>query len=328
MLKSASNFIKMNLVTEGGSGGGPGNASAAPAGGSGSQAAPGDSNSQASAGNQAAPAGNPIINNSAPSGDFDWKSALPKELQEEPSLKLVRDINGLAKGYVNAQKLIGADKIVIPSKHATADDWKGVYQKLGLPADIKDYPLTIKEGVTIDKDFTESFKKTAFEAGVLPKQAQALADWFGDVNKASEEQMLTQYKQEQGKRLEALKTEWGAAFETKANHAKQVISELASPDLRTYLEDSGLATEPRLIQIFADIYSKFMKEDTAVGSRSNAQPVMTPKDADSEISKIMSQVGSHPYFIKDHPGHAAAVAEMQHLYKLRNPDKSPVDKTM
>ncbi len=87
----------------------------------------------------------------APQGD--WRTSLPDDLKNEPSLKLINDVSGLAKSYVSAQKLVGADKIPVPSKHATEEDWKNVYHKLGLPQDVKDYDVKVKEGISIDKEF-------------------------------------------------------------------------------------------------------------------------------------------------------------------------------
>ena len=35
-----------------------------------------------------------------------------------------KDVNGMAKGYMNAERMIGADKIAIPGKSATPDEWR------------------------------------------------------------------------------------------------------------------------------------------------------------------------------------------------------------
>ncbi len=262
----------------------------------------------------------------APQGD--WRTSLPDDLKNEPSLKLINDVSGLAKSYVSAQKLVGADKIPVPSKHATEEDWKNVYHKLGLPQDVKDYDVKVKEGISIDKEFNDRFKSTAHKAGILPKQAQALADWFGEENSKAETTVLAEFKKDQDLRMNALKEKWGAAADERIQGAKQLISELASPELVKYLNDSGLGGEPRVVEIFAELHNKYMKEAGEKGGRPNAEPVMTPKEAQSEINTVMSQVSTHPYFIKDHPNHKAAVAEMQHLYKMANPAKSAVDKTM
>ena len=58
-----------------------------------------------------------------PTQNTDWKASLSDEIRNEKSLENISDISSLAKGYVHAQKLVGADKIPVPNKHATEEDW-------------------------------------------------------------------------------------------------------------------------------------------------------------------------------------------------------------
>ena len=60
----------------------------------------------------------------------DWRSTIPEEIRGHKSLEHIQDVGALAKSYVNAQSMIGADKIAIPGKHATDDDWGEVYRRL------------------------------------------------------------------------------------------------------------------------------------------------------------------------------------------------------
>ena len=68
-----------------------------------------------------------------PHQETSFLSSLPEELQKEPSLQNFTNVGDMAKTLVHSQKMVGADKIAIPSKHATEEDWKQVYTKLGLP---------------------------------------------------------------------------------------------------------------------------------------------------------------------------------------------------
>ena len=52
----------------------------------------------------------------------DWRSQIDESYRDHPSLQHYSDINGLAKSHINAQKMIGADKIVLPGKHASQED--------------------------------------------------------------------------------------------------------------------------------------------------------------------------------------------------------------
>lgn len=63
----------------------------------------------------------------------NWRDTLPDELKMDASLLKFNDIPSLAKSYVNAQRLIGADKIALPGEHATDDEWSEVYDRLGRP---------------------------------------------------------------------------------------------------------------------------------------------------------------------------------------------------
>ena len=69
----------------------------------------------------------------------DWKSSLSDEIRSDKSLENIKDVEGLAKSYVHAQKLVGADKIPVPNKFATEKDWDAVYEKLGRPKDASGY---------------------------------------------------------------------------------------------------------------------------------------------------------------------------------------------
>ena len=44
-------------------------------------------------------------------GSSDWLDSIDEALKTEPSLSDIKDVNSLAKSYVHAQKMIGADKI-------------------------------------------------------------------------------------------------------------------------------------------------------------------------------------------------------------------------
>ena len=65
--------------------------------------------------------------------EANWKDALPEDVKQDPSMQAIQTVDNLAKSYVNAQKMIGADKIIVPNKYAEENEWKDVFTKLGLP---------------------------------------------------------------------------------------------------------------------------------------------------------------------------------------------------
>ena len=57
-----------------------------------------------------------------------WRAGLPDELRDSPSLEKFEasGVEGLARSYVNIERMIGGDKIVIP-KQGDKDGWEKVW---------------------------------------------------------------------------------------------------------------------------------------------------------------------------------------------------------
>ena len=65
---------------------------------------------------------------------------IPEELREHPSLAPIKDVGNLARSYVNAQRLIGSDKVPLPA-NPTDEDLDNIYSKLGRPEDASGYEI-------------------------------------------------------------------------------------------------------------------------------------------------------------------------------------------
>ena len=118
-----------------------------------------------------APAGTAQAGNETP-----WIDSLPTELKDDATLKTFKDVKSLAAAHVALKKHLGADKIALPGKHATPEDWKAVFTKLGVPEKLEDYKAEFKKDAVITDEFANDFRTKLHSLGVLPSQAQALAD--------------------------------------------------------------------------------------------------------------------------------------------------------
>lgn len=244
----------------------------------------------------------------------NWKMGLPSELREDSSLKSIVDVQGLAKSYINAQKLVGADKIPVPSKHATDEDWRGVYSKLGLPEDPKGYEF---KADGIKPETTEAFRAAAHKAGLLPKQAQGVIEWLGEHSKQVVEQAKQAHISKQSDEIKALKTEWGAAFDQKVSAAANIFKEFATQDDIKYIQESGLSNDTRLLKIFAKVADS-LKDHKIVGNQNSGEGMLTPDAAQEKIGSIFGNK-EHPYNIPSHPNHKSAVDEVQKLFSQAYP---------
>lgn len=254
----------------------------------------------------------------APAGNFEWpkewKQHLPAELREEGALKVIHDIPSLVKSFVHAQKQIGADKVVIPGKHATEDDWKAFYQKLGVPADAKEYNMDLGDKHGFQDSFLNAFKENAHKLGILPKQATELLKWY----KGFEGQNLQAKTQaEQTAKAEgfnALKQEWGAAFPEKGRMARLAVKELMNADQRKWLDESGMGDNPQMIRFLEKIGSMVLKEDVIRGEGQGGTGALAPAEASKKAREIIGN-HAHPYHNPEHPNHKAAVDEVNQLFQ-------------
>ena len=94
----------------------------------------------------------------------DWRAGLPEEIASHSAIQDISTIEDLAKATINAQKLVGADKIVLPGKEAEASAWDSVYNKLGRPEKAEEYSVP-EEGVS--QEIVDQFKKSFSVCNIL-----------------------------------------------------------------------------------------------------------------------------------------------------------------
>lgn len=298
-----------------GDAGGSGKGAGAGGGGSGgdkggSQGAGGDKSGDAGGG-----AGQVVI-------PQNWKEALPEELRGEASLTNVADVPTLVKNYINAQKMIGADKVAIPGKHASENDWREVQHKLGLPRDSKEYVVELEKDSKLDKDFFEKFKGKAYEFGVMPAQAKKMAEWFDKLNQEVLSDSDKSAKQNVINEMNGLKKEWGNNYDQNILRARAAVLEFADQNTQKFIKEAGLTTNPHFIKLMTKV-GETMSEDSLKRHVSSTTSVneLSPGQANEKIAEIKAN-SKHPYWNPEHENHLAAKKEMNQLFEWANPRKT------
>lgn len=240
-----------------------------------------------------------------------WRDTLPTEIRNDPSLAKYTDVPSLASAYISAAKMIGGDKIPIPGKHASDADWENVFNKLGRPESPDKYDLKLPENLKQDTALVKSYSEAMHKAGILPKQAQSVMDWWTNLSQQRtselQSQINTQLEQGQGK----LKQEWGQAADQKFKQAVAAVREYGGDEFSKLLSDTGLDKHPVMLKVMAKV-GENLKEDVIHGN-GTASLGVTPAEAKQAISAIQGNK-DHAYWHKEHPGHAGAMAEMQKLF--------------
>jgi hypothetical protein len=251
----------------------------------------------------------------------NWKEALPEEIRGEASLTNVPDVPTLVKNYINAQKMIGADKVAIPGKHASENDWKEVYYKLGLPRDSKEYNVELDPKTNLDKDFVETFKGKAHEIGLMPNQAKKMAEWFGKINTEVNAEADKQNRQAVINQMNGLKKEWGNDYEQNIIRARAAIMEFADDGMKKFIKDAGLTTNPAFIKLMTKVGETLSEDTLKSHSVSQNANELSPAQANEKIAEIKANA-KHPYWNPEHENHLAAKKEMNQLFEWANPRKT------
>jgi hypothetical protein len=246
----------------------------------------------------------------------NWRDALPEDLRGEESLKLVNDVNALAKSYVHAQKMMGADKIAVPSKHATPEDWKAVFNKIGLPSELDKYDVKLNENTALDEDFLNSFKEKAFNSNVLPHQAQEMMDWYNEKAAESVANQQKSYESAQEESIGSLRAEFGEAYDSKIQMANSTLIEIGGEELANKIIASNAANDPDVIRLLVKIGDAY-GDDSLRGDAKEGQTGMSPADAETEIQRLMLDPIYHD---KSHPGHVGMMNDMAKLFKAVSPE--------
>lgn len=255
----------------------------------------------------------------AVTAEFNFRDHIDESIRNDPSLSSYKDVTGMAKSLINAQKMIGADKIAIPGNWATEEDWSQVYSKLGRPDDATGYNIATND-IMQDND-VDWFKDVAHKVGLNTQQAETLFSEYTTLISDLQSQGVTDLTNLSNEREGELRKEWGNNFEARIDGANNVVSEFApegSGILDIELSDGSLLGDhPDFVRMTANV-AEFMSsklgEDTFSG-RDN-EPGMSAADVQVEMAKLTQQ--NSPYWIKDHPDHDAAVQEVMRLRRLLN----------
>jgi len=250
-----------------------------------------------------------------PQATTDWKASLSDEIRSDKSLENIKDIEGLAKSYVHAQKMVGSDKIPVPNKYATDKDWDAVYEKLGRPKSADGYKYDLPQDKQVDEASLKEFSNQAHKLGLLPTQANGVVKFYNEMTAKSIQDADSKALAARENSTKELKQEWGQAFDQKINQAATLAKSVGATELfDTNLADgTKLGDHPVMIKAFAELANK-MGEDTI--TQASGPAYLTPNQIEKQIGEL-TQVGS-AYWDKNHINHQAAVEEVLALREKKN----------
>lgn len=126
-----------------------------------------------------------------------------------------------------------------------------------------------EEGQELDKGALEVFEPIARELNLNNEQAQKLVDVYGSkIMPAINKQLAEGWQKQTEQWAETVKADKELGSTESIGAAQKAMDKFGSPELKQYLEESGLGNHPELIRIFAGV-GKAMSEDGLVTGNSN-----------------------------------------------------------
>ena len=251
----------------------------------------------------------------------DWKSSIPEDLQNEPSLADIKDVAGLAKGYVHAQHMIGADKVAIPSRESSQEELDAFYNKLGRPetADGYEAPTENMPEIPFDNELQTKFFEEAHRIGLNKQQAGVLIRWQAEQAQGGIEARTQESELALEKATDTMRKEFGKAYDEKLTLAKGAAQEFGGDELISLLDRTGLGNEPAVIRAFANI-GKAIANDEIIGGGGRQGFMMSPAEAKQQITNLKRDPNfMASYTDNGHVAHKESVAEMARLFELAHP---------
>ena len=246
-----------------------------------------------------------------------WKDSISETYRNDPNIEKFTEIDALAKSYINATKMIGQDKVVIPTNNSTEEHWDEVYAKLGRPESADKYALDAKsEVVNLDENAIKSFAEQSHKLGLNNKQAQGILEFYKNNMEGTAQQSKIDTETAQAQAEQQLRQEWGRDFEGKVKQAGALAKANINPEVLDMTLSNGtrLGDHPEIIKGFAKI-AGMMQEDKIVATESeNAQSV---SNIEEEISSIVNDRNG-PYWNKGHPDHDKMVQQVYTLREMLN----------
>ena len=250
-------------------------------------------------------------------GEFseNWYEQLGEDYKDNASLKNFTTVEGLAKSYLNTKSMVG--KKQTPGEFASDEDRAEFFKSLGKPDTSDGYEFSKPENVPEDMPYSEErdiwFGNIAHKYNLTKEQAQGMRNEWNEMQIESHNNASKEVDAEYDASTNALKEEWGNAYEDKVNLANKAVSTYSAAET---LQRLGLDNNPDLVKLFANIGAS-MSEDQLVTGKAITSDVMSPSEAKEKIAEI----NSNPAFTNpDHPMHKELIRKQASLFKMAYPE--------
>ena len=237
----------------------------------------------------------------------NWYDNLEPDYKNDPNVTKYKSLSEFAKGNRELSKMIGKDKLIVPTDKSTEEEVNEFYNKLGRPEEASKYTvpeIDIPDSLVTEDGGKEAFMNKAHELGLSDKQFSELYKMNAEMTNTRFQQEVTKAEQ-MGKVTETeLRKEFGAAYESKIDGAQKVINKFFQGK-EMHPAFAALSNDQGFVKAMSEV-AESLGEDVIAGT---SRSTKTPSEAQGEWNSIVA--GSHDmseaYFDDTNPEHTTTV---------------------
>ena len=243
----------------------------------------------------------------AENGGFpdNWKDNLPEDLKTEKCFENIHTLPSLLKSYAAAQKMIGANKVSIPSENSTQEEWDAFYKAAGRPDNAEAYSvdqIELPQGISLDDATMKSFRDFAFSHGMSQKAFEEAVRFDIERVKNYQQQAAREAQAEYEETVSKLQQEYGDKLPAVITQCDKALNTFG---LTEVFRQHGLLNNyevvKALVRIGSSISESKLKEGDAIISVRNPEAELAALQADPAFTD------------RCHPQHDIAVKKANEL---------------
>lgn len=182
------------------------------------------------------------------------------------------------------ERMLSSEKIPVPKNESDAAAWNALYKAVGRPDDVAGYGLDKVEG--LDPAAAGKLAEIAHANGLSVKAVQSIIAFDQERMQSATQAAETAFVQQQQVDGQALRQEWGQAYDAKIAAAGAALRQFGLDAQTLDALDRSIGMK-RTLSIFADIGAKLGEAPAhGMSGGGNADAFMTPAQADARITSM------------------------------------------
>lgn len=244
-----------------------------------------------------------------PDPDGAWRAGLG-EMGNHPAFSiykgedLVQAPRAVLKSFLEAQALVGADKIAKPQESWSAEQHDKFWSELGMPATAKDYKLSevkLPDGVTMDEGFRDKMLEVARGARLTNQQFDTIYKHYIEANAADYTRFQESEKQAVAKWENDQRTRLGSAYDaTKDLAARALTAAGAGPDSEllgklqglVFSDGTPLLRHPAFLDVFGALGKTLSEGNLLPGEKQGGGMGRSLEQVEREMSEFSIKNGA------------------------------------